>query len=259
MKTLTHFLTTTHKSKWKPLKLFSKTGLSDWPSLLSFSEPLYYLIAAIRKSNLFSTIRVLASPALASLVWMQSLVKSTMLNGRIYLALVLFCASPFGFSLHTFFERKVVYESMGFIENWFHLFNMIGPYIFALMVSVGFCLMIPPKQKTVKAFRFSLKITLTRIASIPVGLIVSKIIWLCCVTSNDDFFTIPNWSFFIGGFLIGYVIYSIVEYLTWRKYHAFDGLVATIEGLYQIEISEDVRKEKVLPLLRELKEFHSKY
>lgn len=243
---------------WKPLKLFSKTGLSGWQSLLSFSEPLYSLTAQM-KSSLLPIVRALASPVVASLVWTQSLVKSTMLNGRIYLSLAIFCASPFGFSIHTYFDRKIVYESMGFIENWFHLFNMIGPYIFALMISIGFCLMIPPKQKTFKAFRFSLKVTLTRIASIPVGLIVAKIIWLCCVTSNDDFFTIPNWSFFIGGFLIGYVIYSIVEYLTWRKYHAFDGLVATIEGLYLIEISEDVRKEKVLPLLRELKEFHSKY
>lgn len=256
MKTFIHF-----KTPLRCAKLFHslKIGLSDWPSLFSFSEHLLPLSLVARKMSSSLNHFALASPVAAFLAAVAATMKAWCLNGRIYIALLLFCASPLGFTVHTYFDRAVIYHWMGFIENWFHLFNMIGPYIFSLMVSMGFCLMIPPKQKTFKVFKWGLNVTLTRIAYIPIGLIIAKICWLCMTTSNEDFWAIPNYSFFIAGFMVGYVVYRILEYMTWRKYHAFDGLVATIEGLYKIDLEEDVRREKVLPLLRELKEFHAKY
>jgi hypothetical protein len=236
-----------------------KTGLSDWPSLFSSSEYLLPLSLVVKKTTLSLKSSALASQAVAIPAAVTANLKAWCLHGRIYLAMLLFCASPLGFTIHTHFDRKVIYPWMGFIENWFHLFNMIGPYIFCLLISTGFCLMIPPKQKTFKVFKWGLNVTLTRIAYIPIGVTIAKICWLCMTSSNEDFWAIPNYSFFIVGLMVGYIMYRIIEYMTWRKYHAFDGLVASIEGLYQIDIDEDLRREKIKPLLQELKEFHLKY
>lgn len=237
---------------------YLKTGLSDWPSLLSSSEYLLPLSLLVKRMNL--SLCVPASKALAFLAMIQGMVKSRLLNGRIYLSLLIFGVSPFAACIHMRFERKVVVpELAAYHGNYFHLFNLLGPYLFCLVVLIGVCLLIPPKQKTFKVFKRSLNIQLSRIMAIPIGLTIAKLIWLYYTKSNEDFWSIPNWSYFGVGLGVGYISYLLIEWLTWRKYHAFDGIIATIEGLYQIDIPEEVRIEKVRPLLKELKEFHSKY
>lgn len=254
MKTLTFFKRT--KPLCERLSHWLKTGLSDWPSLLSSSELLLPLSFLVKRMNLSRS--VLANKAHASLAMIQGMMASRLLNGRIYLALVIFCASPFAACIHMLFNRKVNVEGW-YHGNYFHLFNLLGPYIFFLVVLIGICLLIPPKQKTFKVFKRSLNIQLSRIMAIPIGLCVAKLIWLYYTTSNEDFWSIPNWTYFGVGLGVGYVSYLLIEWLTWRKYHAFDGIIASIEGLYQIDLPEDVRMEKVRPLLKELREFHSKY
>lgn len=147
---------------------------------------------------------------------------------------------------------------MGFIENWFHLFNMIGPYLFCLVVLSGVCLLIPPRQHTFKVFKVSLPVQLTRMMTIPIGFCAAKILWLCSVESNDDFWTIPGWSFCVAGLAFGYSFYRAIEWLTWRKFHAYDGLIATLEGAMNAYLPPEI-KSKMEPLIHDLKQFNSKY
>lgn len=233
-----------------------KTGLSDWPSLLSSSELLLPLSLLVKRMSLNRS--VLVSKAHAFLATIQGVMESRLLNGRIFIALTIFCASPLAACVHMLFDRKVNNPEW-YHGNYFHLFNLLGPYLFCLVVLIGICLLIPPKQKTFKVFKRSLDVQLSRIMSIPIGLTIAKLIWLYQTKSNEDFWSIPNWSYFMVGVFVGYVSYLLIEWLTWRKYHAFDGLLATIEGLYEIDLPDDVRREKVKPLLKELREFHSKY
>lgn len=245
--------------KWlKNSVAIGSSGLRHLPYCLHYPSRL--LSHVQKKANLNAMLRrVLVNPVVAFLALIQAVVKSAILNNRIYLAFVLFCLSPFAFTLHVPFDRDIKYGWMGFIENWFHLFNLIGPYLFCLVVLLGVCLLIHPKQKTFKVFKWSLQVQMIRMLFIPIGITIAKIIWLCSVSSNDDFWSIPNWAFFLVGLFIGYIFYRVVEYFTWRKYHAFDALVASIEGLYKIDLDEKDRHERVKPLIQELKYFHSKY
>lgn len=233
-----------------------RTGVSDWPSLFSFSEHLLPLSFLVRRMNLNRS--VLVSKVRAFLATIQAVMESRLLNGRIYLALVIFCASPFAACIHMGFNRKAD-DIGGYHVNYFHLFNLLGPYFFCLVVLLGVCLLIPPKQKTFKVFKRSLNIQISRIMFLPIGFTISKLIWLYNTKSNEDFWSVPGWSYVMVGTFAGYISYLLIEWFTWRKYHAFDGIIASIEGLYQIDLPEDVRMAKVKPLLKELKEFHSKY
>jgi len=149
---------------------------------------------------------------------------------------------------------------MGFIENWFHYFNLIGPYLWGLWVLFGVALLIPPFPKTFKAFKYSLKVQITRMLSIPIGIAIAKIVWLSMISSNDDMWSLPKIGFFTFSVIIGYALYRTIEYFTWRKFHAFDGIIASLEGLYKSEHIEEKEKRKIAePLWKELKEFHSIY
>lgn len=147
---------------------------------------------------------------------------------------------------------------MGFIQNWFHLFNLIGPYLFFFVVLCGVALLIPPQQKTFKVIKKSLQVQLTRMLCIPFGWTISKIAWLCLVDSNDDFFSVPAWTFLAGGLAVGYIFYRSIEYFTWRKYHGWDGLIATLENVNNAYLPENIR-EQIQPLLQDLKQFNLKY
>lgn len=233
-----------------------KTGLSDLPSLFSSSDLLLPLSLLVKRMSLNRS--ALVNKVVAFLAMIQGMVKSRLLNGRIFIVLTLFGFSPFAACLHMLFDRKQVVAGW-YHGNYFHLLNLLGPYLFFLVVLIGICLLIPPKQKTFKVFKKSLDIQLSRIMFIPIGITIAKLIWLYNTKSNEDFWSIPNWSYFGVGLFVGYISYLLIEWLTWRKYHAFDGLVASILGLYEIDISEEIRREKVKPLLKELREFHSKY
>lgn len=246
--------------KWRSLKNYLDAGRRDWPSLFSSSEPIAQFMLLVQRSKLSLKNYALANKVAAFLATIQGLLKSTLLNDRIYSALVIFCFSPLAACIHMRFNRKEVVPGLAdYHENYFHLFNLLGPYIFCLVVLIGSCLLIPKRTKTFKVFKHSLNVQLSRIMFIPIGYTIAKLIWLYYTKSNEDFWSIPNWSYFAVGLFVGYIIYLLIEWLMWRKYHAFDGIIASIEGLYKIELPEEIRREKVLPLIKELKEFSTKY
>lgn len=249
-----------HHYKWTHLKNFAGTLGSGLYSLFSYSEPLQQLTFLVQRSRLNPNTTALVSKVVASLVTVKSLLKTRLLNDRIFLALVLFGAAPFAACIHLFFNRKeVVPQLADYHENYFHLFNLLGPYLFCLVVLTGVSLLIPRKERTFKIFKRPLQVQLNRIIAIPFAFTISKLIWLYQTKSNEDFWSLPHWTYVAWSLLIGYVYYLLIEWLTWRKYHAFDGLLATLEGLYKIDLPEEVRREKALPLIKELKQFNSKY
>lgn len=201
---------------------------------------------------------VLANLEAVSLAWIAT-VKSTTQNNRQYIAFVIFCASPFAFSLHAMFDRKVVYEWMGFIQNWYHLLNLIGPYLWALVVLTGCSLLIVPTGKAFKIFKRPVKVHVNRLLSVPIGICIAKIIWLSTITSNEEFWALPNYGYFSIGIFIAYFYYRLLEYFTWRKFHAYDGIIASLEGLYNSDLDHETRREKGAPLWSELKGFQTKY
>jgi hypothetical protein len=252
-------LTTTLYS-WKRLKNYLVTGLPDWYSHLSYLYPGFLPLSPVTKRT-FSPKKTYAHATLeAAFLALMTTVKSTMLNRRQYAAFLIFCSSIWVFALHLPFDRHAKVEALGFLTNWFHLLNLISPYLWFLVILVGISFLIPPTGGTVKVFKRSAKVQFNRMMAVPLGICIAKIIWLCLIKSNEDFWSVPNWLYFTVGICIAYFFYRLLEYFAWRKFHAFDGIVASLEGLYKTEgIDSDVRKKLADPLWKDLREFHSKY
>jgi hypothetical protein len=121
-------------------------------------------------------------------------------------------------------------------------------------------LMVPPVTRRIKFSKKHISVQLTRLFSLPAGLIIGKIVWLIFCTSNEDFDRILPWHFALGGLAIGYVFIRSIEYLIWRQEHVMNALIDSLQGLYDIKgMDEDTRRQMAAPYWKELREFNSKY
>jgi hypothetical protein len=203
---------------------------------------------------------VLASKAHAFLALMKALALSSTSSGRIYVGLLLIVTSPLAACIHLLFDRSETVSWLAeYHQNYFHLFNVIGAWLFALVVCFGLFLILPPVVKTWKVFKYTLQVQVTRILSIPIGFVMGKIVWLVQTTSNEDYWSLPGWSYTIVGLGVGYMIIRSMDYFIWKQFHALDALLDSLAGLHQIDLPAEVLREKAAPLIQEIKQFHSRY
>lgn len=216
----------------------------------------YMLPALIRLRQSFApAVQVL----IATLALTKALVRSSVINNRIYVGVILVSiVAPLSACLNMLFDRKDKIEGW-FYDSYFNLFLVLGPYFFCLCIVTAAFLWIPPSSKRIKFSQRDIKFQITRLLSIPSGLIVAKIIWLINCTSNEDFDRLPSLAYLSIGLVIGYVIIRALDYLVWRQEHAMNALIDTLQGLYQIDIDSKEREAMSAPYWKELREFHSKY
>lgn len=250
-----NFLNLTTTVKWS--NYLTRFG-TRWPQYrLLFSS----LVS--RCSQSVARIKTMIRPALAGRDHVSraltAMALSITVNLRVYLGWCLVGISPAAACVHMWMDRSVKIDGW-YHENYFHLFMLLGPYLFCLCVLLGIYLIIPPaKEKSIKVFKRTLRWQTNRLMSYPIGFVIGKLIWLTMTTSNEDYWSLPGASIFIVGFALAYLTLTQLDYWTWRKFHAFDGIVSTLEGLYNSTIDSKEKIELAKPYMKELKEFNSKY
>lgn len=260
MKTLPEISINQQPLKWKQLK---RPLITSGSGLLSFLSELYSRsVCFLRGVQTHLTTRrahvvqdLHAIPAS-----IKPLVKSAILNNRIYVGLGLVTVvGPLSTCIQMLPGMKDLVSKEWFYECWYNLFLVLGPYFFSASIVLAAFLWIPPVSKRIKWSQKDIKFQLTRALSIPLGLIIAKIIWLIFCDSNADFEALPHWSFLSGGLVIGYVAIRFLDYLVWRQEHVMNALIDSLEGLYNLDIDHKMRTDMAKPYWKELREFHSKY
>lgn len=195
-----------------------------------------------------------------ALAWISPLIKSATINNRIYAGLVLVSiVAPLSSCVHLLFDKDVEIVGWYYSSN-FYLFLVLGPYFFCLSIVTAAFLWIPPSMKRIKFSQRNIQFQITRLLSIPFGLITGKIIWLLQVTSHEEFHQLPSLLSLVAGLVIGYVVMRILDYLIWRQEHAMNALIDSLEGLFNIpDMDPKQRTDLAKPYWDELRKFNSKY
>jgi hypothetical protein len=150
-----------------------------------------------------------------------SAITSTLLvNNRIFVGLGLMgVIAPSSACVYLLFDRTV--ENVNWYHlNYFHLFFLLGPHLFELFCLLGVFLLFPRSSKR------------SYLLSVPTGYVISKIIWLILVTSNQEFWSVVPASFFVMGVLISFALFLTLDWLTWRKFHRVDAFEKRLELIF---------------------------
>lgn len=253
-----NFLINNHIRKWKQSNAFSvRLGcvLSSCLSAASFLGAFCLRVARI-STMIHRVLAGLARAIPASI----PMAKSTITNNRIYAGLFMVSiVAPLSACVHMFLDKDAEIVGWYYFSN-FYLYLVLGPYFFCLSIITAAFLWIPPASKRIKFSRKGISFQLTRLLSIPFGLITGKIIWLFQVTSHEEFHRLPSLLSVCGGLVIGYAVIRLLDYLVWRQEHVMNALIDSLEGLYNIpSMDNQKRNELAKPYWQELRKFHSKY
>lgn len=247
--------------RWRGLRSFSETATCALQYLLlgaHYHTAFYFTLAQQKTRAMVPVLAALVPPAF--LAWIKA-VANCAINNRIYggLGLVVIVA-PVSACIHMLPGMKELVNKDWFYKSYYNLFLVLGPYFYCLCIVLAAFLWIPPKMQRIKFSQRELSFQITRALSIPFGLIVGKIVWLIFCDSNDDFELLGNPLFFLGGVVVSYIAFRVLEYSVWRQEHAMNAIINTLEGLYNTPgFTEEQRREMSAPYWKELREFHSKY
>lgn len=240
--------------QWKNFQ--ERLGLS-WQSFRSF---FLSVAASFGLVNLTKKLNLKGAPVHKAHVShvLQALALSVTTNIRTYVGWFLVGVSPLAACIYLLFDRSVKIEGW-YHENYFYMFMLLGPYLFFFVALTGIYMMIPVKLKTIKVYKWSILIQMTRVMSYPIGFCITKILWFIQTESNAEYWEFPTWHYCLVGLVFAYLTTFVIDYCTWRKFHALDGLIATANGLDKKEIPSEIRREHLPQYIKELVEFDSKY
>lgn len=246
--------------EWRRLGSFLRMVMCGLPYCLPEGQSLgAYFSSGARM--IWAGIRVHAAQVPhAFLAWIKALANCA-INNRIYAGLgLVVIVAPVSACIHMLPGMKELVSQDWFYKNYYNLYLVLGPYFFCLCIVMTAFLWIPPTVKRIKFSKKALSFQITRALSIPFGLIVGKIVWLIFCDSNEDFELLGNPLFFLGGVIISYIAFRVLEYSVWRQEHAMNAIINSLEGLYNTPgFTEEQRRELSAPYWKELREFHSKY
>lgn len=235
-----NFLNTDYKPlvKWRRLGDLLRAAIRGselwllelhWQSVLTFISPI--------RARVGKEVR-------AILLAYQALVLSATASKRIYVGLVFVgIVTPLASCLYLLFDINVRVEGWYHI-NYFILFMLLGPYLSGLALTIGVFLLFPTGVKR----SFTLLI--------PAAYFIGKIIWLYQTESNQEYWTVPSWSFFAQGLFVSTVIFFLIEWFAHRKFHGVDSFEARVKGLGNIVDEEDITDAKFRSMFRQT--FHAK-
>jgi hypothetical protein len=256
--------------QWKKLKEFLTTSGSVFRCWLlgacSHGARLLSSLRLVLNKIQYQTLKTRLITVLVALghrvipVSTQALIQSAIINNRFYAGLILvLLVAPLSACIHALPGMKEEIHVEGWLyENYHDLFLVLGPYFFALCIVFTGFLWVPPKVQRIKFSKKHISIQLTRAWSVPMGLIIGKIVWLICCTNNEDFDVVFHPIFFLGG-VVSYPVVRLLEYLVWRQEHVMNALIDSLQGLYKLDIDPKEREKMAAPLWNDLRQFNSKY
>lgn len=182
---------------------------------------------------------------------LAALVLSATANKRLYVGLVLIgIVAPLSGCSYMLFDRSVRVEGWYYLNN-FYLFMVLGPSITEAIICVGAYHLFPSKSK--RAF----------LLSIPMGFAIGKIIWLCSVSSNEQFYEVAPSQIVFVGILISLVVLFSVEWFAWRNEHRFRAFCSRTDSLDNIvdepSISDAKFRSMFKTIYQEKKNFPKQY
>lgn len=161
-------------------------------------------------------------------------------NVRAYLGIILLTVSPCAEIAYKLFD---VHAGHGYWNTYFFLYE-IGPHFNVIIIATGLFFL----------FRTSNKLRFAVI--IPVAYQFSKILWLCTVSSNEDFHRVVPWSFLIIGISVSILWFMLFDYLMTLHFHKRMGAVSRILGILEEKVKLDDHTRVVIAQneLKKLKE-----
>lgn len=164
-------------------------------------------------------------------------------NGRLLVGLILVgIFTPIADVFYTFLPEGRVPESEWYYESWYWLFLCLGPYISVLFFSFGLLLIVFPKYDNRVWFFLP-----------PLAFALAKILWLCFVSSHDEYLQVPPLTFYLYAVVIVGFCLSMSNYLAWRKYHRSDAHERRMDGLCQIANMNDPIQAGFVTTWKEMK------
>lgn len=180
---------------------------------------------------------------------MVALVESSTVNKKILVGLaVMLAGAPLSYFTYGIFDRGYHPAEYWYHHNYWHLFFLIRYQIAQIVFLIGLYIALP--QNSIKKF----------IAPY-LGFVLMGITMNVVAESNDDIWDIMNITLWAAGIVLSLILFFLIDWLTWRKFHRVDAFEAREKGLYQI--ADDVTPEKfksmVMETWRNKFEFQSKY
>lgn len=255
--------------QWRNLNDYLKTsGSALWCWLLGAPSHgqhfLWSLPHALKNRSLMNRLKTFVLAALAVLVIpvsTRALIQSAIINNRIYIGLFLsIIVAPLSACIHVLPGMGTEIHIEGWLyENYRDLFLVLGPYFFCLFILISVFMLVPPTTERVKFSKKHVSFQITRMISLPMGLVIGKIIWLSLCSTNEDFDVLFHPVFFLGG-LVSYPLIRLLDYLVWRQEHVMNALIDSLDGLYnKVDIDAETKLKMAAPLWRDLRKFNSKY
>lgn len=198
---------------------------------------------------------------------LRAISRTLNVNHRFIIAVVfmLLLAPAAGFIYHVF-DRKVVmvlfegqhfYDAYGerwdfwYHKNLFFFFMVQGPHFAQTLFFIGIFFLFPENSR--RAY----------FLIIPLATAISKMIWLCVVNSNDEFYATPGFYYVVVGAAVAWLLLFTFNYLTHRKYHVFDALCARVLHIIQARKGKLIDEETADRLLEQeaakLRTFNQQY
>lgn len=173
--------------------------------------------------------------------------KALTLNSRIAIAIALMAvAAPAAYTAFLLFPAKPI-NPQWFYLNWHYYLLTIGPHLYILTTLTGVFLLFPAHSK--RAYFLLL----------PAGTIAAQIINLSAATSNADINHVMEWYTFLLGIGITTILFIMADWLTHRKFHEYDALMARAKGVIDSNLDKDEKLKHLKTVFEDLRKFHGKY
>lgn len=223
-----------HSNSKQPCE--STSASSSWRLLWSSLVSSWHrLIAASR-------IALVAQAALAGLAALRN---SLNVNHRLFLGtLIILVAAPLAGVGYQFLDRTADIDRTWFYLNDYYLYFVLAPYVCTALTMLGVSLLFNKDDR--RAYFLIL----------PMGEAIAKIIWLCAVTSNEEFHQLVPTYFFVTGALVAFLLIFTFNWIVDRKFHQVDAAVARLIGILSSPgLSDKEKVEHALPEAKRLKSF----
>lgn len=230
--------------------------LSSWRSCLLW---LSLLRSAVRRSLLNP-----ATVSKAVQIGLRAISRTWKVNHRFIIAVVfMLVLAPVAGIIYHAFDRKavmVLFEGQHFYDaygvrwdQWYHknlffFFMVQGPHIAQTLFFIGIFFLFPENSR--RAY----------FLIIPLAISISKILWLCMVNSNDEFYATPGFYYMIVAAAVAWLLLSTFNYLVHRKYHWFDALCTRVITLAKDKsLDPELRNQYLEQEAEKLRVFNQQY
>jgi len=191
--------------------------------------------------------RPLPAALRAALDFLATLSHTLQANHRLYLAIILMLVlAPLASVGYMLFDSKVVVPGW-YYQSYYYLFYVLCPWLTVILFSTGLFLTFPAGTR--RAW----------FTTVPVTTAISKILWLCTITSNEDFHHVVPTYFLLVALFLALLWLFLIDWLMSRQYHGIDALIARMDGLFMVNMNTRDKIRHLHTTWTDLKNFKHKF